>query len=220
MRAYLRKIAEDTSIEIDLQRIMGWDLCKINKHFLQFPIKPSHYHVNHLTHDKLIYHKILFDFFLRYFDTHLGNTLLVDDMPHKTYLNSPFDAIFVKSYEYMLKEYNYLMKTILSYLEFFHYFKLCVPTFVELYLFGAIKSIKEDNVKFQMLSKKCTMAYSASFCRNCLTSVINNPNNFFFSFLPMLFRIFQSHWFLWSIYIQTFTTTICLFFSDYQCALS
>jgi hypothetical protein len=34
MKAYLKKIAKETSMEIDLQNIMGQDLCKINKHFL------------------------------------------------------------------------------------------------------------------------------------------------------------------------------------------
>ncbi len=52
MHAYLKKIVEKMSIEIDLQRIMGQDLCKINKHFLQFPIKSSHYCVDCLTNDK------------------------------------------------------------------------------------------------------------------------------------------------------------------------
>jgi hypothetical protein len=36
MHAYLKKIVEEMSIEIDLQRIMGQDLYKISKHFLQF----------------------------------------------------------------------------------------------------------------------------------------------------------------------------------------
>jgi hypothetical protein len=39
MKVYLKKIAEETCIEIDLQRIMGQDLCKINKHFLCFFVK-------------------------------------------------------------------------------------------------------------------------------------------------------------------------------------
>jgi hypothetical protein len=34
MNVYLRKIAKETGIKIDPQRIMGPDLCKINKHFL------------------------------------------------------------------------------------------------------------------------------------------------------------------------------------------
>jgi hypothetical protein len=146
MNAYLKKIAKGIGIEIDSQRIMGWDLCKINKHFLQFPYKINLNRVNCLIHDKIIYHKNLFDFFLRYLNIHLGNTLLVNDMPYKTCLNLPFNAIFVVSYEYAPKDDNYLMKTFLSYLEFIQYSRLSVPTFVELYPFGAIKRIKEDDV--------------------------------------------------------------------------
>jgi hypothetical protein len=63
-------------IEIDLEKIMNQDLCKITKH--------------------------------------LGNTLLVDNMPYRTYLNLPFNAIFVKSYEYVPKQDNYLMKILLQ----------------------------------------------------------------------------------------------------------
>jgi hypothetical protein len=69
-------------------------------------------------------------------------------MFYRTYLNPPFNVIFVESYEYSPKEDNYLMKTLLPYLEFFYNSRLNVPTFVELYPFGTIKSIKEDNVRF------------------------------------------------------------------------
>jgi hypothetical protein len=34
MNVYLKKITKETGIEINLQRTMGQDLCKINKHFL------------------------------------------------------------------------------------------------------------------------------------------------------------------------------------------
>jgi hypothetical protein len=88
----------------------------INKHFLYFAIKANHYCVNHLTHDKLIYYKNLSDFFLQYPNTHLGNTLLVDDTLYIIYLNLPFNAIFVESYEYVPKEDNYLMNFFLPYL--------------------------------------------------------------------------------------------------------
>jgi hypothetical protein len=83
-----------------------------------------------------------------YPNTHLGNTLLVDDMPYRTCLNMPFNAIFVESYEYETKEDKYVMKTLFPHLEFLHYFGLNVPTFVEIYPFGAIKSINEDDVRF------------------------------------------------------------------------
>jgi len=182
MNAYLRKIAKGTCIEIDLQRIMGWNLCKINKHFLQFPYKIDLNCVNGFTHDKIIS-----DFFLKYLNIHLGNTLLVNNMSYKTYLNLPFNAIFVESYEYAPKDDNYF---ILSYLELFHYFRLNVPTFVEFYPFGAIRRINKENVKFRTLFKKCTTTYFVSFCRNCSTFLVSNPNILFCSFLPMFFWIF------------------------------
>jgi hypothetical protein len=47
MNVYLKIIVEETSIEIDPQRIMGWDMCKIRKHFLQFPIKLGCYFVDY-----------------------------------------------------------------------------------------------------------------------------------------------------------------------------
>jgi hypothetical protein len=103
MHAYLKKIVEEMNIEIELQRIMGQIICKINKHFVQFPIKSNRYCVNHLTHDKLVYHKNISNFFTRNLDTHLGNTLLVDDMPYRTCLNPPCNAIFVESYEHVPK---------------------------------------------------------------------------------------------------------------------
>jgi hypothetical protein len=85
MNAYLRKIAKE----------IGWNLCKINKHFLQFPFKRDYIHADCPTCDEIIYHKNLSNFFPSYLNTHLGNTLLVDNMPYRTYLNPPFNAIFL-----------------------------------------------------------------------------------------------------------------------------
>jgi hypothetical protein len=118
---------------------------------------------------------------------HVQNTLLVDDTPYKTCLNLPSNAIFVESYEYAPKKDNYLMKTLLPYLKFFHYFGLSVPTFVELYPFGAIRSIKEDDVRFRTLFEKCTMVRSTNFYKNRSTFVVSSPNIFFCSFLTILF---------------------------------
>ncbi len=83
-----------------------------------------------------------------YPSTHLGNTLLVDDTPYRTCQNLPFNVIFIKYHEDVPKEDNYFLKAFLPYLKFFHYSGLSVPTFVELYRFGAIRSIKENDVKF------------------------------------------------------------------------
>ncbi len=59
MNTYLRKITKKMGIEVDLQRIIGQDLCKINKHFLHFPFKRNYKRVDCPTHDKKIYHKNL-----------------------------------------------------------------------------------------------------------------------------------------------------------------
>jgi len=137
---------------------------------------------------------------------------IIDNTPYITYLNPSFNAIFVEFYEYAPKEDNYLTKKFLSYLKFLHNYGLNVLTFVELYPFNAIKSIKENNVKFRTLFEKCTMAYSTSLCKNCFTFIVSSPNIFFYFVFAMFFWIFQSHWFIWLIYFQTFTTTICIFF--------
>ncbi len=95
----------------------------------------------------VFYHKNLYDFFPRYFSTHLRNTLLVDDMPYKTYQNPPFNAIFIESYKEVLKEDNYFLRTLFLNLDLF-YSWFHVPTFVEDYRFGTIRSFKENDVKF------------------------------------------------------------------------
>ncbi len=127
-----------------------------------------------------------------YYNIHLRNTLLVNDTPYNTCLNPPFNAIFVESYEDLPKKDNYLMKILLPYLELnLQYFGFSVPTFVQFYPFGTIKCLKEDDVKFQMLFEKCTMACYASFYKNHSTSIVSSPIFFFCSFLPFLFWIFQ-----------------------------
>jgi len=100
-------------------------------------------------------------------------------MPYKTCLNPPFNAIFVESYEDLPKEDNYFMNTFFLYLEFLHYSGLNLPTFVEFYHFGAIRSFNKNDVKFQTLFEKCTMACHTSFSKNHLTFVISSPKFFF-----------------------------------------
>ncbi len=212
------KIAKDTGIENDPQRIINQDLCKISKHFLQFPSKKDYNCINCPAHDKTIYYKNLSNLFLMYLNIHFGNTLLVDDTPYKCCLNPPFNAIFVESYEDLPKEDNYLMKILLLYLKLnLHYFGFNVPTFVKLYPFGTIKNFKEDDVRSQMLLKKCTMAYYASFSRNRSTSIVNSPNFFFCSFLPFLSWIFQILSFMWSLISRTLPTTLCFFYRLLVC---
>ncbi len=60
MNAYLKKITKEMGLEINPQRIMGQNLCKINKHFLQFPYKTYLNHINCFTFNFKNYHKIFF----------------------------------------------------------------------------------------------------------------------------------------------------------------
>jgi len=46
--------------------------------------------------NKSIFHKNLDIFFSTYPYTHLGNTLLVDDMPYKSMFNVPYNPIFLE----------------------------------------------------------------------------------------------------------------------------
>lgn len=148
--------------------------------------------INALIVPLVIKHKNLFYFFPKYLSTHLGNTLLLNNTPYKTYLNPPFNAIFVEFYEDLPKEDNCFMKIFFPYLEFLHYSKLSIPTFVEFYPFGTIRSLKENNVRFQTLVDNAPWPIMY-FCKNHSTFLICSPNFIFCSFLPILSWIFQSH---------------------------
>jgi hypothetical protein len=60
-------------------------------------MRNSHFLPNEL--DKPIFHKNLDVFFSLYLYTHVGNTLLVDDMPYKNMFNGPYDVIFLDSFD-------------------------------------------------------------------------------------------------------------------------
>jgi len=101
-------------------------------------------------------------FSLRILIKYLGNTLLVDNMPYKTCQNPPLNDIFVESYDDVKKKDNYFLGTFLPYLESLHYSRLSVRTFVEDYTFGSIRSLNKNDVKFQTLFEKCTIAYNVT----------------------------------------------------------
>lgn len=59
--------------------------------------------------DKPIFHKNINVFFSKYHDTHVGNTLLVDDTPYKNMFTETFNAIFLQSF------HNFKRMTIICY---------------------------------------------------------------------------------------------------------
>ncbi len=69
------------------------------------------------------FHKNINVFFSKYHDTHVGNTLLVDDIPYKNMFNEPFSAISLQSFHNSNKDDNYLLWVIFLYLKPFHHSK-------------------------------------------------------------------------------------------------
>jgi hypothetical protein len=51
---------------------------------MQFPYKRDTKHIERHIHDIIIYHQNISNIFPRYLNTHLGNTLSVDNMLYKT----------------------------------------------------------------------------------------------------------------------------------------
>jgi hypothetical protein len=79
---HLEIIAKKTGVRLPSSRIVDQSFCFRNDHFL--PEKPN----------KLIFHKNLFNFFAQFASMTFENTLLIDDMLHKSLFNPPFSAIF------------------------------------------------------------------------------------------------------------------------------
>jgi hypothetical protein len=91
--------------------------------------------------NKPIFHK-KFDVFIFTFPyTHAGNTLFINNTPHKNMFNGPYNAIFLESFDSIHGEDQYLVGSILPYLENLHSYKYGVPTFVEHNSFGRIRCI-------------------------------------------------------------------------------
>jgi hypothetical protein len=106
--------------------------------------------------DKPIFHKNIDVFFSTYPYIHVGNMLLVDNMPYESMLNGPYSAIFLESFDSLCGEDLYLLGFVLPHLENLHLFGYGVPTFVEHNPFGRITCIDRDNLgPFKMIFVKC-----------------------------------------------------------------
>jgi len=88
--------------------------------------------------DKSIFHKNLFDLFVQFPSTMFENTFLIDNTLHKSLFNPPFSAIFFDTFYGSHNDGNYVLQTILPYLESSHFSKMRVYKFVKLNHFGGI----------------------------------------------------------------------------------
>jgi len=83
---HLEIIAKKIGTHLPSFKIVDQSFCFKNNHFL--PKKPY----------KPVFHKNLFDFFVQFPCMTFENTLLIDDTPHKSLFNPPFNAIFLKMF--------------------------------------------------------------------------------------------------------------------------
>jgi len=115
---YLDQIWHETKIFIDRSRMLDHEFYMQNLHFLQN------------KHDKPNFHKNINIFFLKYPYSHVGNKLLVNDMPCKIMFNRSYRAIFLNFF-YDLRGHNhYLSGIVFPYLEIIHSSTYGVSTFV------------------------------------------------------------------------------------------
>jgi hypothetical protein len=93
--------------------------------------------------------------------------LLVDDTPYKSLFNGPFNAIYVKTFEKFGRDDNYLLGTILLYMEILHFLELSVPTFFHDNPFGRnIRHIRWNDPTYKTLFEGCTSSCDSSYCTN------------------------------------------------------
>ncbi len=114
------------------------------------------------------FHKNLNVFFSKYLYTHVGNMLFVDDTPCKIMFNGPYIGVLLEIFDGLCGHDNYLLGTILPYLESLHSSEYGVSTFVQHNPFNRIRCISNhgDSWQFKMLFVKCSCGCKPSFCKN------------------------------------------------------
>ncbi len=133
----------------------------------------------HLLFEKLVFHKNIEDFFHLFHGTTLENTLLVDDMPHKSMFNPPFSAIFFDTFYGSHVDGNYLLKNVFPYLESLHSSRMRVYKFVELNPFGSIANVLLDDVRYAKLNA-CCFKCDEFFCNKVKSRFVNKKRMKYF----------------------------------------
>jgi hypothetical protein len=139
----LDETKKQTHINLDPSRVFRQELCPKNDHFLATNL------------EKLVFHKNLNVFFLRFLDTHVGNILLIDDMPYKSIFNDSCSAIFLESFESSHRDGDYLLFIVLPYLVSLHSFGFNVQTYIRHNPFGTIRSISCSDLHYNILFENC-----------------------------------------------------------------
>jgi hypothetical protein len=85
------------------------------------------------------------------------NTLLINDMLHKSMFNPPCNAIFFETFYRFRTNGNYLLDTIFPYLESLHSFGMWVYKFVELNHFNSITNVPLGDPQYEKLNVGCSV---------------------------------------------------------------
>ncbi len=138
---------------MDHSKVLDQEFYMQNPHFLRNkPNEPN-------------FHKNLNVFFCKYLYFHVGNMLLVDDTPCKIMFNGSYIGVFLEFFDGLCGHDNYLLGTILPYLESLHSSKYGVFTFVHHNPFSRIRCIsnRDDPQQFKMLFVKCSCGRNPHF---------------------------------------------------------
>jgi hypothetical protein len=125
--------------------------------------------------DKVVFHKNLKDFIYLFifFGTNFENTLLIDNMLHKSMFNLPCSAIFFEAFYESPTNGNYLLDIVLPYLESFDLSRMWVYKFVELNPFGSITNLPPSDPHYEKLNAHCSMKCDETICNKVKYKFVN-----------------------------------------------
>ncbi len=137
--------------------------------------------------DKPILHKNLKDFFHFFPSTTFENTLLVDDMLHKSMFNPPCSAIFLKTFYRSPIYSNYLFDIVLPYLKSLHLSGMRDYKFVELNPFSSIMDMLFGDLRYEKLDACYFAKCNEIFCNKVKSRFVNkNKWNIYYFIVKLL----------------------------------
>jgi hypothetical protein len=106
-------------------------------------------------------------------NTTFENTLLVDDMLQKNMFNTPYSAIFFKTFYGSHIDSNYLFCIIFPHLELLHSSRMQVYKFVKLNPFNSIIDVPPNDPWYLKLNVCCSAKCDGTFCNKVKLKFIN-----------------------------------------------
>jgi len=145
------KIKKQTHITLDPSKVSRQELCRKNDHFL----------ITNL--EKLVFHKNLNVFFLRFPNIHVGNISLINGMPYKSIFNDSSSVLFfgiIWKFTLQWKLFALYCSSLVS----LHSFGFSVQTHIRHNPFGTIRSISYNDHHYNILFEDCNDNYEPTCC--------------------------------------------------------